>query len=100
MSTDPIALDTELVDREQLFVETALMNTGSNRLTIGAGINGRIKWNLDNARYLQTPLSPTMSAITKVRDTLREVDPNAEYDYGNINHRQAVGYILAAQHRQ
>jgi len=100
MSTNPVDLDTELVVREQSIVEILLNKQGPNRYVIVSDINERIKWNLDHVRYLETPFSSTMSAIAKVRDTMREVDPNAEYNYGNIDHRIAVGYILAAQHRK
>lgn len=98
--SDPILIDSELVRREQLVVENGLLQLGNYRYGVVSDINSRIKWNLDNFRYVQAPFSPTMRAIAQVRDELRKTVPKAEYDYGNFLHRVAVGNILAAQHRK
>lgn len=98
--TNPVAIDSELVRREQVHVENlGRIQTEPNRLAIVSGINARIKWNLDNRRLNPTVLSPTIRAINQVRNNMRVFYPRAEYDYGNIIHRMAVGEILAARHR-
>ena len=69
--TDPVAIDFELVRREQIVVENVLLQTGNYRNPIVTTINARINVNLDYARYIQAPLSPTMKAIAQVRDNKR-----------------------------
>lgn len=100
--TDPVAIDFELVRREQAVVQQDLIQTGSDALPIVLAINARINGNLDYARYIQAPLSPTMRAIAQVRDNKRILfnNANAIYDYGDMNDRMAVGLILATQHRK
>jgi hypothetical protein len=100
--TDPVAIDFELVRREQAVIQQDLPQTGSDALPIVLAINARINQNLDSARYIQAPLSPTVRAIAQVRDNKRILfnNANAIYDYGDMNDRMAVGLILAAQHRK
>jgi hypothetical protein len=41
-----------------------------------------------------------MQAIAKVRENRRALNPNYQYDYGNIYDRMAVGEFLAERHRK
>lgn len=83
---------------EQLIVEKALEQTGGYRNGIVFDINQRTKLVLDSRP--QGGLSSTMRAIAQVRENRRAMNPYAEYDYGNIYDRVAVGEILAKQHRK
>lgn len=93
--TEPATIDRELVRREQVVVENGLIQTGTYRNAIVGNINARIKYNLD-----RTAVGPTMQAMKQVRDNMRAIFRYAEFDYGSIYHRMAVGEILAAQHRK
>jgi hypothetical protein len=93
--TEPATIDRELIRREQLVVENGLIQTGMYRNAIVANINARIKYNLDRAA-----VGATMQAMKQVRNSMRTIFPNSEFDYGNIYHRMAVGEVLAEQHRK
>lgn len=95
--TDPEEIDRNLVMGEQLLVEKALQQTGVNRGFIVLDINARMKWILDNRPDLQG--GPVMAAIAEVRKNRRLINRYAEYDYGNLYDRVAVGEILAKRRR-
>jgi hypothetical protein len=93
--TNPVDIDSELVRREQMIVENDLVQTGIYRNAIVTNINTRIKYNLDGVYF-----GATMQAMKEVRNNMRVMFPNAEFDYGNFYNRVAVGNILAKQHRK
>ena len=95
--TNPAEIDKHLVMGEQIVVERALDQSGY-RDAIVSDINQRTKMVLDSRP--QGRLSATMRAIAQVRNNKRALNRNAEYDYGNLYDRVAVGEILAANHRK
>jgi len=97
--TNPEEIDTHLVTGEQLIAEKALDAMGIHRAGIVADINTRTKMVLDSRP--QAMLNATMRAVAQVRMNKRSrTNQFAEYDYGDIFDRIAVGKILAAQNRK
>jgi hypothetical protein len=97
--TNPEEIDTHLVTGEQLIAEKALDAMGIHRAGIVADINTRTKMVLDSRP--QAMLNATMRAVAQVRMNKRSrTNRFAEYDYGDIFDRIAVGKILAAQNRK
>jgi len=95
--TNPADIDKELVRREQQYVENAL-KTNWYSADIIRNINSRTKWHLDY--NIVGPMISNISAISAVRFQKRRNNPGAEFDYGNINDRIAVGILTSSQYRK
>lgn len=93
--SNPVDIDRELVRREQRLVQAQLNSlTYSEKSTIISQINVKIK------KWIITQASPSIRAMAAIRNSKRKTDRRAEFDYGDINDRIAVGDILTSTHRK
>lgn len=95
--TNSADIDKELVRREQQYVENAL-KTSWYSADIIRNINSRTKWHLDYDIF--GPMISNISAISAVRSQKRRNNLSAEFDYGNINDRLAVGILTSSHYRK
>lgn len=87
-------IDRELVKREQALVQEELDKlSAADKAKLTQQINAKI------ARWIWST-SPSAKAMAQVRDSKRKTDPEAQFDYSDINDRIAVGNILAAERRK
>jgi hypothetical protein len=93
-------IDNELVKREQELAKAKLDRLDSaKRKEVVDSINGTT--NAFLTRWVATLVFSSVSATNDVRKNKRTrlKNPNAEYDYGDIDDRKDVGKILAANYR-
>lgn len=92
--SDATEIDLELVRREQALVQEELDKlSAANKAQVIRQINLKIR------NWIGSP-SVNARAMAQVRASKRKTNPKAEFDYGDINDRIAVGNILAENHRK